>query len=138
MVALLLGEACCKFVEEECRAAATMAQLLSAFRPQAVFSSKSSMRGAALQCSTAKAVAPAARSSLVVEGERSGRSGGPAGGALWSKRRWDDLRWDMRGGPGQWLGAAGRRPPSGSTSLALKFLFVALGWAASVSGGLVV
>ncbi|KAL4441514.1 hypothetical protein ABPG77_002018 [Micractinium sp. CCAP 211/92] len=47
-----------------------MAQLLSAFRPQAVFSSKSSMRGAALQCSTAKAVAPAARSSLVVEASR--------------------------------------------------------------------
>lgn len=92
-----------------------MAQLLSAFRPQAVFSSKSSNRGAALQCSTAKAVAPVARSSLVVEGERSGRWGGPAGDALWSGRLGSRLWRDMRGGRGQWLGRqAGGRPLAAS------------------------
>lgn len=49
-----------------------MAALTSSVLAPAVFGSKTAMRGAAITCSTSKAVAPAARSSLVVEGEEHG------------------------------------------------------------------
>jgi len=75
--------------------AASMAALTSSVLAPAVFGSKTAMRGAAITCNTAKAVAPAARSSLVVEGEEHVAGLGRAllpGGCLWAARRLEGCR----------------------------------------------